>query len=232
MNSHSCKSVNELLVEYADGELPADDARRVAAHLAECPECREELRLLERSLDLARTIWQQSASELSLPAALPVRPGRRWLRPAACVAVAALLMVSAAAWLAWYHQPRGNVPADRVAQVPGATTTQSAGPAGDTTTQSVVPGLSSSASSTVGQAARLNSPKSNRGTPTELPDSADIEAFIARHERAARLGAAAELLAAQPGLKEYTEQAERYLAENYGDTPAGQRAARRLAVPN
>ena len=231
MNSHSCKSVNELLVEYADGELPADDARRVAAHLAECPECREELRLLERSLDLARTIWQQSASELSLPAALPVRPGRRWLRPAACVAVAALLMVSAAAWLAWYHQPRGNVPADRVAQVPGATTTQSAGPAGDTTTQSVVPGLSGSATSTVGQA--------NRGTPSRANDQPvppgedfDIEAFIARHERAARLGAAAELLAAQPGLKEYTEQAERYLAENYGDTPAGQRAARRLAVPN
>ena len=44
----------------------------------------------------------------------------------------------------------------------------------------------------------------------------DIEAFIARQERSARLAASIELMAAQPGLDKYKDQAERYLAETYG----------------
>ena len=54
MNNNSCDLTAELLVPYADGELSAADARRVADHLAGCPDCRAELALLGRSLELAR----------------------------------------------------------------------------------------------------------------------------------------------------------------------------------
>ncbi|NQT11135.1 MAG: zf-HC2 domain-containing protein [Planctomycetes bacterium] len=58
----------------------------------------------------------------------------------------------------------------------------------------------------------------------------DIGTMIARAERAARLAAAAELLATQPGLERYREQTEQYLAKTYRGTPAGDRAAMR-SVP-
>jgi len=51
---------------------------------------------------------------------------------------------------------------------------------GATTTRSVVPGLSSSAGSTVGQAARLSSPKSNRGTQEPAPEAPPSDEEIAK----------------------------------------------------
>ena len=50
MTSETCHSMADLLVPYADGELAEADTRVVAAHLAECADCRCELKLLERSL--------------------------------------------------------------------------------------------------------------------------------------------------------------------------------------
>ena len=46
MHPKSCGLTAELLVRYADGELSAADARRVADHLADCARCRAELELL------------------------------------------------------------------------------------------------------------------------------------------------------------------------------------------
>jgi len=60
------------------------------------------------------------------------------------------------------------------------------------------------------------------GPPAE---DIDVDAMIARAGRAARLAAAAELLATQPGLERYREQTEQYLAKAYRGTPAGDRAA-------
>ena len=48
----------------------------------------------------------------------------------------------------------------------------------------------------------------------------DVEALIAREGRSARLLAAAQMLATEPGLEEYQRQAERYLAEAYRGTAA------------
>jgi hypothetical protein len=59
-----------------------------------------------------------------------------------------------------------------------------------------------------------------QGVPQQPADEIDIEALIAREGRSARLAAAARLLAAQPGLQEYAQQAQRYLAETYGGTAA------------
>lgn len=61
-------------------------------------------------------------------------------------------------------------------------------------------------------------------TPIEQTEIAvqeieDIRRMIAREGRIARLAASAEILAAQPGLEKYKEQAERYLAETYGYKP-------------
>jgi len=39
----TCEKVRDLLSAYLDEELPESTARQVAAHLAECPACREEL---------------------------------------------------------------------------------------------------------------------------------------------------------------------------------------------
>ena len=46
MNEQTCESVRELLVDYADGDLPGESARPVADHLAGCPSCRRELAAL------------------------------------------------------------------------------------------------------------------------------------------------------------------------------------------
>lgn len=47
----------------------------------------------------------------------------------------------------------------------------------------------------------------------------DVEAIIAREVRRARLAVAVELLASQPGLEEYRDQAEQYLRETYDVVP-------------
>lgn len=59
-------------------------------------------------------------------------------------------------------------------------------------------------------------------------EDSDVAALIARAGRAARLAAAAELLATQPGLERFREETEQYLAKTYRGTPAGDRAARKL----
>jgi hypothetical protein len=59
MNKENCRAIKPLLVDYADGALPTAEFERVAAHLADCPRCREEVRLLHRSLELARALWRE-----------------------------------------------------------------------------------------------------------------------------------------------------------------------------
>jgi len=59
-----------------------------------------------------------------------------------------------------------------------------------------------------------------QSVPEQPAEEIDIEALIAREGRSARLAAAARLLAAQPGLQEYAQQAQRYLQEAYRGTTA------------
>ena len=176
MNPKSCDLTAELLVPYADGELSAADARRVADHLADCPDCRAELGLLGRSLELAREVWQESAARAPVLETTPIRPKRRWIAAAACVAACAVvLLLTAGPWLfsRWESHRQVNTP--------------------DEVEQPVRP---------------------------ELVEKIDVETLIAREVRSARLAAAAELLASQPGLEQYAREAERYLAEAYRGTAA------------
>ena len=95
MNDHACESIEKLLVEYADGELPPQRARPVAEHLAGCNRCRARLGALRESLGLARDIWQAAvASVEQIDVRPPIRSRRlAFRRPAvaaACVVVAAV----------------------------------------------------------------------------------------------------------------------------------------------
>jgi predicted anti-sigma-YlaC factor YlaD len=66
MINETCDKIRPSLVDYSDGELPAGQARQISDHLSQCPACREELRLLERSLDLARKVWLEADSSVPL----------------------------------------------------------------------------------------------------------------------------------------------------------------------
>ena len=88
-----CDNFAELLVDYGDGLLPAEQSAKVADHLSECGHCRKLVDGLNRSLELAQVIWEDNLSQsetIRIPA--PARTSRRsWLRYAA----AAILIVSA-----------------------------------------------------------------------------------------------------------------------------------------
>jgi hypothetical protein len=123
-----CETICDLLVDYGDGELAADDDRRVGAHLESCADCRAELRLLQRSLDVARTVWEEAASGaetqvgwaergeshqdlveaklVGLPLLVPPyeslpshRAGRRWRFAAAALAGAIIIALVTLPWL-------------------------------------------------------------------------------------------------------------------------------------
>lgn len=89
----SCREIDKMLVDYADGQLSAEQASRVAEHLAECEGCRGLLEGLHKSLELAQVIWQDNLGQTeTIRIAAPARTSRRsWPRYAA----AAILIVSA-----------------------------------------------------------------------------------------------------------------------------------------
>lgn len=64
-----CQRVKRLLSSYIDGQVPAEDARLVDAHVETCPSCREELASLRATVDLLRRL---PAAPLPRSFALPV----------------------------------------------------------------------------------------------------------------------------------------------------------------
>ena len=90
-----CEDIAEILVDYADGELSAEQSSMVAEHLAGCDDCRRLVEGLRRSLELAETIWEDNLEPTeTIRIAAPTRTSRRsWRRYAA--AAAAVLVVSA-----------------------------------------------------------------------------------------------------------------------------------------
>jgi hypothetical protein len=66
-----CQEINELLVDYADGELSGDIAAEVAEHLAQCPACQAKVKALTRSLAAAQAIWQDTEKTVSGTVSFP-----------------------------------------------------------------------------------------------------------------------------------------------------------------
>jgi len=63
MTRTTCEELSDKIVDYVDGELPADEAQIVARHLSECPRCQQIANDLQRSLGLARVIWQDNLGD-------------------------------------------------------------------------------------------------------------------------------------------------------------------------
>ncbi len=74
MSSQTCEALRDELVDYADGEIEAEKAAAVEAHLRDCPSCRRLVLALRVSLDAAVSIWTDGGCE---PASLPAARARR-----------------------------------------------------------------------------------------------------------------------------------------------------------
>lgn len=96
----SCKDIEQMLVDYADGQLSPSDSSKVGEHLTKCKECRKVLDTLQKSLELAGVIWADGLAEtesIRIPAAKTRKI--RWPRYAA---IAASILVLATASVVWH----------------------------------------------------------------------------------------------------------------------------------
>ncbi|MCK4624717.1 MAG: zf-HC2 domain-containing protein [Phycisphaerae bacterium] len=128
MNKQRCQSIREMLVGYADGELAPALTGKVTEHLAACPSCRREAENLRRSLELARSLWDEASdrvSDVQVPPAAGIsvnrdlsmfRAGRMSVRrrSRAWQAAAAVLVVALGASVAMQSLQR---PSQRVVYV-------------------------------------------------------------------------------------------------------------------
>lgn len=62
----TCKDSIDLLLEFIDGEMPADEARRLEEHLEACPPCVDFLKTYRATPKLCRrALGRQMPSELA-----------------------------------------------------------------------------------------------------------------------------------------------------------------------
>lgn len=98
----SCKEIEQILVDYADGRLSPSESSEVAAHLAKCEDCRRTLEALKRSLELAGVIWEDGLAEtgaIRIPIPQKVRKFH-WPRYAAVAAGILLVVTISGVWRA------------------------------------------------------------------------------------------------------------------------------------
>ncbi|MEN6427192.1 MAG: zf-HC2 domain-containing protein [Phycisphaerales bacterium] len=92
-----CGEFADRIIDYVDGELPEDEARAVADHLAACESCRRTVDALNRSLGLAKVLWSDNLgdSKSAVQPALMPRSRRIWIYAvAASIVIAVLILVS------------------------------------------------------------------------------------------------------------------------------------------
>ena len=102
-NSENCKRIEDLLIDYADNQLPPDESSKVAEHLSFCLNCRLKVEALNKSLILTRIIFQDNLSQIEdiqLPVARSTKI--KWIRPAAVAA--AVLFVAGLVLMFQTHQ--------------------------------------------------------------------------------------------------------------------------------
>lgn len=198
MNEKTCDQFAEKLVDYADGELPADESAAVIQHVATCPRCRETLAALRKSLALAQTIWQ--ADEATLRDSSPVanvfqsptrKRGVTIARRVAAIAAGVFLLLGGT--LVWHTMHRPSQP--------------------------IASGPSQSAPA---QKAYPSEPATNQ------PTLAEARRTIRRAGVAMQMLGAAEFLAEQPGGEEIAQKRFHYILTTYPETTAAAEARSRL----
>jgi predicted anti-sigma-YlaC factor YlaD len=96
----SCEKIEEMLVDYADGQLSPDESNQVAEHLKKCRHCRKILQALQKSLALAGVIWDDGLDEtkeirILIPGKMRNIP---WTKYAAAAAGIILLLTTSVVW--------------------------------------------------------------------------------------------------------------------------------------
>ena len=158
----SCEDIREMLVDYIDGQLSPSESYEVAEHVRKCEHCRETLKALQKSLELAGLIWEdglEETKEIRIPI-LRKSQKIRWPRYAAIAAGILLVVTTSIVWRTLMRPAKKEL------------------------------------------------------------SFAEIERKITEAGNAARLLAAAELLAEYPDAEAIVKQQYRYIVETYPETTA------------
>jgi anti-sigma factor RsiW len=112
------RHVSSKLSAYLHGQLSEQEARRVTEHLSRCPECKQELEEISAGAGLAKNLgtasapdalWSSIQRELAQArASSPLQRLRMaWMGwPRAPIAIAAALLITVGAAVAWYFELR------------------------------------------------------------------------------------------------------------------------------
>lgn len=85
---HCCEVSLEQLIDYADGVPKVTESERIKKHIANCPQCKETIDLLQRSMQAIIAVWQSNYESRKVSANVRMQK-RRWLQTAAaCLLVA------------------------------------------------------------------------------------------------------------------------------------------------
>ena len=94
-----CKDIEQMLVNYADGQLSPNNSNKVTEHLDQCANCRKLHNGLQKSLELASVIWADSLTETE-NIHIPTTKTRkiRWPRYAAIAASVLSVATTSVVW--------------------------------------------------------------------------------------------------------------------------------------
>jgi len=109
MNEEICREFEERLVEYADGELLADEHEQVRRHVERCARCRMTVEALLESIRIAEAIWQGHLEDRQVVAGHR-RSGVRWWRLDIVAAAACLVLGIGGAVLWSVFRPQSQAP--------------------------------------------------------------------------------------------------------------------------
>ncbi|MBN2183017.1 MAG: zf-HC2 domain-containing protein [Sedimentisphaerales bacterium] len=106
MMGKTCEDIQEMLVDYADGELSPEQSSEVTGHLGQCENCRRLLEALQKSLELAGVIWEDGLAEEHV-VKMPDRKKAiriHWLRYAAVAASILIVVTTSIVWNSFRKQ--------------------------------------------------------------------------------------------------------------------------------
>ena len=115
MTGKSCREIEQMLVDYADGQLSPGQSSEVAEHLAGCQRCSDALKALQRSLELVQVVWEDGwadAQAIHISKRVKTREIPRWAHATAAAALAV-----AACWAFWHYLNRPAPQALTVAEI-------------------------------------------------------------------------------------------------------------------